>query len=68
MARGVHAVVKDANNDDAEVGEAQINHVPLDAASAVAGANVVTGACHLGRLRQFDEGRNQGVDIAIRLG
>jgi len=68
MARGIHTMVKDANNDDAEVGDAQINHVPLDAAPAIAGANVVTGARHLGRLRQFDEGRSQRVDITVRLG
>jgi hypothetical protein len=32
----VHPLMKDANNRDAEVGDAEINHMPLDIAAAIA--------------------------------
>jgi len=35
MMRPVHPLMKDANNRDAVVGDAEINHMPLDIAAAI---------------------------------
>jgi hypothetical protein len=35
MMRRVHALMKDANNRDAVVGDAEINHMPLGIAAAL---------------------------------
>ena len=41
MMRRVHPLMK-ANNRDAVVGDAEINHMPLDIAAAIARSNMIT--------------------------
>jgi hypothetical protein len=36
VMRRIHPLMKDANNRDAVVGDAEINHMPLDIAAAIA--------------------------------
>jgi len=48
--RRIHPFMKDANNRDAVVGEAEINHMPFDIAAAIARSNMITRRSGLRRL------------------
>jgi hypothetical protein len=63
----VHALMKDANNRDAVVGEAEINHMPLDIATAIARANMVARWSGLRRFGQRLECRGQQVGMSLSL-
>jgi hypothetical protein len=43
MMRGVHTLMKNANDRDAVRRDAEVNHMPPNVAAAVSLANVVTG-------------------------
>ncbi len=45
MTRGVHPIMKHANDGDAVVRDTKINHMPLDIAAAIPKTNMVTGWC-----------------------
>ncbi len=57
----VHPLMKDANNRDAVVGGAEINHMPLDIAAAIAGSNMITRRSGLRNFGQHLECRGQQV-------
>ena len=59
--------MKDANNRDAVVGEAEINHMPFDIAAAIARSNMITRRSGLRRFSQDLEGRSQQVGVALSL-
>jgi len=42
VMRRIHPLMKDANNRDAVLGDAEINHMPLDVAAAIARSNMIT--------------------------
>jgi hypothetical protein len=65
--RRVHPLMKDANNRDAVVGDAEINHMPLDIAAAIAPANMITRWSGLRRFGQHLECRGQQVGVSLSL-
>jgi hypothetical protein len=65
--RRVHPLMKDANNHDAVVGDAEIDHMPLDIAAAVAPSNLITRGSGLRRFGQFLECRGQQVGVPLGL-
>jgi hypothetical protein len=65
--RRIHPLMKDANDCDAVVGDAEINHMPLDVAAAIALANMITRWRGLRRFRQHLECRGQQVGISLSL-
>jgi hypothetical protein len=56
VMRRIHPLMKDANNRDAVVGSAEINHMPLDIAAAIARSNMIARWSGLRRFGQHLEG------------
>jgi hypothetical protein len=67
MMRRVRPLMKDANSRDAVVGDAEINHMPLDIAAAIARSNMITSRSGLRHFGQDFECRGQQVDVPLRL-
>jgi hypothetical protein len=67
MMRRVHPLMKDANNRDAVVDDAEINHMPLDIAAAIARSNMIASRIGLRRFGQDFECRGQQVDLSLTL-
>lgn len=67
MACRIHAVMQNADDGNAIVSDAEINHVPSDFAAAVAGPNLLACRCCLGRACQVIEGRRHVVKIKTGL-
>jgi hypothetical protein len=67
MMRLVHPLMKDANNRDTVVGDAEINHMPLDIAAAVDPSNMITRWSGLRRFGQDLECRGQQVGVSLSL-
>jgi hypothetical protein len=60
----IHSLTKDASNRDAVVGDAEINHMPLDIAAAITLANMITRGSGLWRFGQHLECRGQQVGVS----
>jgi hypothetical protein len=67
VMRRVHPLMKDANNRDAVVGDAEINHMPLDIAAAIVRSNMITRWSGLRRFGQQLECRDQQVGVSLSL-
>ncbi len=61
------SLMKDANNRDAVVGDAEINHMPFDIAAAIARSNMITRRSGLRCFGQDLECRGQQVGVSLRL-
>jgi hypothetical protein len=64
---GIHAFMQDANDGDAVRRDAKVNHVVLNAAVAVAGANVFASWGAFGRFGQHLKCSSEGICIAVSL-
>jgi hypothetical protein len=65
--RRIHPLMKDANDRNAVVGDAEINHMPLDIAAAIALTNMITRWSGLRRFGQHLECRAQQVGVSLSL-
>jgi hypothetical protein len=67
MPRGVHPIMKHANDPDTVIRDAKLNHMPLDIAAAVTMTNMFTGWSRLRRLGQHLECCRQQVRVPLGL-
>jgi hypothetical protein len=65
--RRIDPVMKDANNGNAVLGDAEINHVSLDSAAAIALSNMITRWSGPRRFGQHLECRGQQVGVSLSL-
>ena len=65
--RFIHPLMVDANNRNAVVSDAELNHIPLDIAVALALANMITRGSGLRRFGQHLECRGHQVGVSLSL-
>jgi hypothetical protein len=55
VSRGIHPIMKDANDRDTVFRDTEINYMPLDIAAAITQTNMMTGRSGVRRIGQHLE-------------
>lgn len=63
----IHTLVQNPNDGNPVVGQAKVNHVPLNTPPAIASPDVFTGRRCLGCIGQLGKSVRESVDVALGL-